>query len=162
MSTPTPRQTQSARKPASRRSRQAPTSTPRSQATVEVRTKTPAPRPMQARTLVYASVGAGDLALSALREATGKVIAITRDPTEIQREMQSLSERLSADVTKMVEGLAQRGEHLLGSIQGSAYTKRAMDQARIARSQAKAAGTSVRKAVDTASVAVKEAASRVG
>jgi hypothetical protein len=158
-------QSEPGRKPPSRRTRRAPSSTPRSQSTVEVRTKAPAaaPRPsIEPRTLVYASVGVGDVALSALREATGKVLTITRDPGEIQREMQSLSERLGSDMTKVFERLAERGEHLLSSIQSSSYSKRAVEQAKVARSQAKAARTSVRKAVDTATVAVKEAASRIG
>lgn len=165
MATENPQQTQSGGKTQPRRARPASSGTARSTSTVEVRTKpvsAPASKPFGPRTLVYASLGAGDVALSALREATEKVVAITRDPSEIQREMQSLSERVGSDVTKAVEGLAERGERLITSIEGSSYTKRALQQARVARTQAKAARTSVRKAVDTASTAVKEAASKIG
>jgi hypothetical protein len=163
MATPTtPKRTQTTRKPEVRRMRQTPSDAPRSQTTVEVRTKTPAPRGLEPRTIMYATVGASELALAAMRDVSGKMIAMTRDPGEIQRDVQSLSERLTADVTKVLGGLAERGEHLVSSIQRSTYTKRALDQARVARSQAKAATTSVRKAVDTATVAVKEAAGRIG
>jgi hypothetical protein len=109
------------------------------------------------RTLAFASVGAGELAFSTVREVSGKVISIVRNP----RELQDVTGKLSIDMTKVVGDLASRGEKLVGSVQRSPYTKRAMDQTKVARSQVKAARTSVRKAVDTTTTAAREAAKKV-
>ena len=126
--------------------------------TVEVRTKPSAkPAQLDPRTIAYAYLGAGELAYVAAREASGKVISIVRNP----RDIQSVSGKLSIDVTKAIGDLAARGEKLVSSVKRSAYTKRAMSQTKIARSQVKAAGTSVRKAVDTTTTAAREAVKRV-
>jgi hypothetical protein len=146
------------------RTRKAPTRkvtarAPHVDATVEVRTKTAAKSAatLDPRTLVFASVGAGDLVYSAVRDMSGKVVTIARAP----HEAQDLAEKLSEDVLKAVEGLAARGEKLVGSIRGSAYTSRAAHQTKVARSQVKAATTSVRKAVDTTTAAAREAVKKV-
>jgi len=139
-------------------SKSAPKTAPQVEATVSVRTK-PSRRSAQIdpRTLAFAYVGAGDLAIAKAREVSGKVIDIVRNP----REVQDLTGKVSLDVTKVVGDLAARGEKLVGRIRGSAYTKRAMSQSKVARSQIKAATTSVRKAVDSATVAAREAVKKV-
>ena len=131
---------------------------PKVETTVQVRTK-PSTRsaPLDPRTLAYASLGAGELAYETVREVSGKVISIVRNP----RDIQNVSGKLTIDVTKMVGDLAARGEKLVSSVKRSAYTKRAMSQTKIARSQVKAASTSVRKAVDTTTTAARQAVKRV-
>lgn len=151
-----------ARKPAQVRKPVAAKAAPKMEATVEVRTKGApkfAPKSVQLdpRTLVFASVGAGDLAFTRVREVSGKVVSIVRNP----REMQDVSGKLSVDVTKVLEDLAARGEKLVGSVRRSSYTKRAIGQTKVARSQVKAASTSVRKAVDTTATAAREAVKKV-
>ncbi len=145
-----------ARSPQARRS--TPKAAPKIQATVDVRTKaTTSSAQLDPRTLAFAYLGVGELAVTAVREASGRVIELVRNP----RGVQDLRGRVTVDVTKFVGDLASRGERLFGSIRSSAYTRRAMDQSKIARSQVKAATTSVRKAVDTATVAAREAVKKV-
>jgi hypothetical protein len=128
------------------------------EATVTVRTKSNGRgMRMDARTLVLASIGAGELAVSTARTASEKVVEMTRNPMG----MQAVADAFATDVTRVIGDLAIRGEKLVSGIQDSAYTKRAMGQTKIARSQVKAAGTSIRKAVDTATVAAREAVKKV-
>ncbi len=147
-----------ARKPQARRPA-TPKAAPHVGATVEVRTKSTSKsaQTLDPRTLAFASVGAGDLAFSAVRGFSDRVITIVRSPSEAQ----GMADKLSVDVFKTVEGLATRGEKLVGSIRGSAYTKRAIDQRKVARAQIKSARTSVRKAVETTTAAAREAVKKV-
>src|SRR5262249_35305254 len=136
-STRTPRSTASTR-PSRARSPQARRSTPKPapkiQATVDVRVKpTSQSAQIDPRTLAFAYLGAGELAVTAVREASGRVIDLVRNP----RGVQDLRGRVSGDVTKFVGDLASRGERLVGSIRSSAYTRRAVDQTKVARSQVK-------------------------
>ena len=133
-------------------------SAPKAEATVTVRTKqsTPATQ-IDARTLAFAWVGASDLTVSTLRGISEQFVKMSRDPKAVQ----NLSEGLAADVIKRIGELAVRGEKVVAGIQDSTYTKRAMGQTQIARSQVKAARTSILKAVDTATVAAREAVKKV-
>ena len=97
---------------------------------------------------VYAPLGAGQLLIEKSKELGVKA----RKVTKVQRK----------DVVKTYREMVVRGEKLAGSIGRSAYTKRAIDQAKTARSQVKAATTSVRKAAGTTAEATKQAAKKVG
>lgn len=87
--------------------------------------------------MLYAAIGAGDLAVSKVRDVR-KIV----DP-EVYSE------------------LVGRGRDLTGRIAKAAPTKRAVDTTRTARSQAKAAATSVRKAVKANATAARSAAGKV-
>jgi hypothetical protein len=149
---PRARKAQTTRRAAARKA------TPEVDVKVDVRTKAPyRGAQLDPRTLAFASIGAGDLAFTTVREVSGKVMSVVRSP----RGLQDVTDQLSIDMTKVVEMLASRGEKLVGSVQRSPYTKRAIDQTKVARSQVKAARTSVRKAVDTTTTAARQAAKTV-
>jgi hypothetical protein len=93
---------------------------------------------------VYAPLGAGQLAVQKTREFAGKAAHVARS----QRKT----------FLKTYSQLAERGEKLVKSIQRSAYTKRATDQMRTARTQVKGAATSIRKAAGSTATAGKAAA----
>jgi hypothetical protein len=147
-----------ARRPRTARVAASAPSAPKAEATVTVRTK-PASSATQidARMLAFAWIGASDLAVSTLRGLSDQFVQMSRDPKAVQ----NLSEGLAADVIKRIGELAARGEKVVAGIQDSAYTKRAMGQTQIAKSQVKAARTSILKAVDTATVAAREAVKKV-
>ena len=147
-----------ARKPQTRRPRPAAKAAPKVQATFEVRTKAKPRQPqLDPRTIAFAYVGAGELAVTKVRSFSGRVVEFVRKP----HDFQEMGEKLATDVTKVVDDLATRGEKVVHEIRSSAYTKRAMEQSKVARSQVKAARTSVRKAVDTATEAAREAVKQV-
>lgn len=87
--------------------------------------------------MLYAVVGAGDAVVDKVKDVR-KVV----DPS-------------------VYAGLVDRGRDLTGRIAKAAPTKRAVDRTRTARSQAKAAATSVRKAVKANATAARSAAEKV-
>ena len=87
--------------------------------------------------MLYAAVGAGDLAVEKVKDVRRIV-----DPS-------------------VYSDLVGRGRDLTGRIAKAAPTKRAVDRTRTARSQAKAAATSVRKAVRANATAARSAAGKV-
>ena len=87
--------------------------------------------------MMYAVIGAGDLAVEKVRDAR-KIV----DPS-------------------VYSDLVGRGRDLTGRIAKAAPTKKAVDRTRTARSQAKAAATSVRKAVRANATAARSAAEKV-
>jgi hypothetical protein len=97
---------------------------------------------------VYAPLGAGQLLIEKTRELTGKAWRGARGGVET--------------VTRTYRDLADRGEKLASGIVRSAYTRRAVDQSKVATRQVKAAATSVRKAVGTTAEATRAAAKKVG
>jgi hypothetical protein len=97
---------------------------------------------------VYVPLGAGQLVVEKTRGFLGKTLAVAQSP------------RQAAE--KTYRDLADRGEKLVRSITRSPYTRAAFNQARTARSQVKAASTSVRKAAGTTATAAKQAVRKVG
>lgn len=89
--------------------------------------------------LVYALVGAGDFAI----EKVKNVSTIDRKKSE-----------------KMYKDFVKRGHKLSTSIKNARPTKQAMEQTKVARSQMKAAATSVRKAVGANAKATRSAAGK--
>lgn len=87
--------------------------------------------------MLYAAIGAGDLALTKVKDVR-KIV----DPA-------------------VYSDLVGRGRDLTGRISKAAPTKRAVERTRTARSQAKAAATSVRKAVRANATAARSAAEKV-
>lgn len=86
---------------------------------------------------LYAVIGAGDLAIERAKDVRRVV-----DP-------------------EMYSDLVARGRDLSGRIAKARPTKKAVEQTRTARSQAKAAATSVRKAVRANATAARSAAGKV-
>jgi len=97
---------------------------------------------------VYAPLGAGQLLVEKTRELAIKAA----DTAKGQRK----------GIAKSYSNLAQRGEKLVSSVRKSAYTRRAVDQMKTARTQVKGATTSVRKAAGGTAQASKAAARKVG
>jgi hypothetical protein len=145
---------------------------------VEVRTKVGARFDMAASTpkaAAYASLGAGQLAFELGRQAletsrrtvgkgietSGKVVSVLLRPSEIPSTLAGSYGKAAGTPGKLFQDLSDRGEKLATSIRGSAYTRRAVDQTKVARSRVKAASTSVRKALETATVAGREAVKKV-
>jgi hypothetical protein len=93
----------------------------------------------KAQELLYAVVGAGDLAVE---------------------KAKGLSDR--DQTTKIYKDLVKRGRTLSTKIKSSGPTKRAIEQTRTARSQAKAAATSATKAVRANSKAARSATAKTG
>ena len=87
--------------------------------------------------MLYAAIGAGDLALAKVKDVRRVV-----DPS-------------------LYSDLVGRGRDLTGRISKAAPTQRAAERTRTARSQAKAAATSVRKAVRANATAARSAAGKV-
>ncbi|HYP23001.1 MAG TPA: hypothetical protein VEV43_05460 [Actinomycetota bacterium] len=87
--------------------------------------------------MLYAAIGAGDLAVEKVKDVRRIV-----DPS-------------------VYGDLVGRGRDLTGRIAKAAPTKRAVDRTKTARSQAKAAATSVRKAVRANATAARSAAEKV-
>jgi hypothetical protein len=104
--------------------------------------------PKRIRESYLATLGAGQLVVEKGRQVSGDVVAYAQGA------------RRSLDGT--LKGLVKRGEKLEKSIRSSAYTKRAIDQSKVARSQVKAATTSVRKAVTSSAQASRAAAGKAG
>jgi hypothetical protein len=87
--------------------------------------------------VLYAVVGAGDFTIEKVKDARRIV-----DPS-------------------LYSDFVARGRDISGRIGKSAPTRRAIDRTRTARSQAKAAATSVRKAVKANATAARSAAGKI-
>lgn len=118
---------------------------------------------MGTKNILFAAVGAGDLALEKVREVDrSKIRQISRQRlSEVQEILESAGAKALTDGATFYKGLVKRGENTLKGVGNSAPYKRAIAQTKTARSQTKAAVTSSRKAAATTVEAVKEAASSV-
>jgi len=97
---------------------------------------------------VYAPLGAGELVVEKTRQLSRKAW------TEAQKQRHKVAESY--------QDLARRGERLATGIRRSASTRRAVEQAKTARSEAKAAVTGIRKTAGATATATKAAAKKVG
>lgn len=143
----------------------------------------PAPKPAErgVRDLVldsaYATIGLTDSAVAVLKSLPVKAAELRGDAPELVKTApKQATERVQAvaaqgkaaavelrtQADQRLGTLAARGREVVGKVQNSAATKRALDQSRIARSQVKAAATSVRKAVGAGVQAADVAADKVG
>lgn len=124
------------------------------------------------RNSAYATVGAGDLAVSVLRDLNKKAAEVRAEAPEHFRaqvdvrqfpaRIEAGVERVRVDATREFDRLSARGRELVESIQRSSTTRKAVDQIGTARSQVKAAATSVTRAGKLATDAVEETAEKVG
>lgn len=126
---------------------------------------------MARKSIVYAAIGAGNLALEAARRTRQRLDVqalrglgkdLPKRVTEVQEDARKAAERILTRGTKQYGQLAKRGETVVRSVRSSATTKRTVSQAKTAKSEAKAAATSTKKAGTAATVeAARNAASKL-
>lgn len=184
-------QRKTARKPAAKPASRGTTTrktAPKSAAKPAPKAVTTAAKPAQERNVknividsAYATVGLTDTAVEVLKslpakaaglreEAPVRVKAVTTQaPKQLTERFQTVTTQgrstvtvLRGQVEQQITSYASRGREVVGKVQNSAATKRAMEQSRIARAQVKAAATSVRKAVGATADAAESAAEKAG
>lgn len=129
------------------------------------------------RTLVtdtaYATLGLTDTAVGLVKslnqraaEAPERVAQLREQAPSIARTLRDQSaanaRKLRTQAASEFDELATRGRTLVGAVRGSRSTRESVDQTQTARSQLKAAATSVGKAARTQTEAVQDAAETVG
>jgi hypothetical protein len=115
---------------------------------------------MDFRKPFYALIGAGEAAIE-----TGKALVDRARGVKPEQVRESLSTSANTSrrwITKRYTSWSKRGERLTTQIGKSPPAKRAATQTKQARSQVKAAATSIRKAVGAQAEAAKTAAKKVG
>lgn len=121
----------------------------------------------------YATVGAGDLAISTARELPQRLVALRNEriaqikkaPTLVKEAPAKLQAELNdgiGTVRDEITSFATRGRKVAKSVSNSKSTKQALSQTETARSQVKGAVTSIRKALEQGQDAVGDAAQRIG
>ena len=106
-----------------------------------------------AKYAVNVALGTGDFVVEKAKELAGNLRQF--DPRTFWSERQQ-------QLFSAYDELAKRGETLRKSITRSAPAKRAIDQTKVARTQVKAASTSVKKAFEAGAETAKTAAKKVG
>ena len=128
------------------------------------------------RTLVrdsaFATLGVGDLAIGVVRNLGEKAaelrteapsaIRTGADPRQISTRLERTLTQVRTDAGTEFQRLSQRGRSLVEQVQRSSSTRRAAEQVGNARSQVKAATTSVSRAARLLGGAAGETVSRVG
>ena len=124
------------------------------------------------RDSAYATLGVGDLAVSVVRNLNQKAAELRAeaprnlktgvDPRELATRLERRAEQIRTGATKEFDRLSDRGRGLLEGVQRSSSTKKAVDQVGVARSQVKAATTSIAKATRFVGRAAEESVEKVG
>jgi hypothetical protein len=114
--------------------------------------------------ILYATIGAGDLAVEKARKArAGFDIAQVRkglpDAKALRSEAVKARKRAVSKGTKVYVDLVKRGEKAVATVRGSTLKERAVSQTKTATTQTKSAVASVRKAAASTVEATKEAVS---
>lgn len=110
----------------------------------------------------YATLGAGDTAVGFARSLNERAVEAPKRLGNLREQAPKTARTVRDQAAKEFDDLANRGRNLVDSVRGSRASRETIDQTRTARSQAKAAATSARKAADAQTDAVEEAAQRVG
>lgn len=117
----------------------------------------------------YATVGFGDSVVAAVRELPGKAPQIRglgdqaeKAVTQLRAEAPKKVSQLRSEATQQLDTFAARGRKVVKALRGSSSTRKALEQTKIARTQVKAAATSVRKAVAANVDAAENAAETTG
>lgn len=121
----------------------------------------------------YATVGLGDTAVGFVRSLNKRAAQTPQRiiglPREAPKAVRTVREQSAANARKLREQAAEefdelttRGRTLVGSVRSNRSTKESVDRARTARSQVKAAVTSVGRAVKTQTEALDDAVDAVG
>lgn len=136
---------------------------------------------MGTKELLYAAIGAGELAVDRARKARESfdlaemrkgLVEIRKDMAGFRSELPKRLQKTTAKVSKtgnravgrgftIYQDLVKRGKATVVGIRNSTPTKRAADQTKAARRQTKAAVGSVKKAATEAVEAAREAASNL-
>lgn len=121
---------------------------------------------MATKNILYAAIGAGDMAREAARKTRDRVdVGFRKDlpkrVTGLQSEARKTVKQLVRKTNKQYDQLATRGQRVVKSVRSSVKTRRAVDQTSNARSQTKAAATSTKKAAAATVEAAKGAASNL-
>ena len=115
----------------------------------------------------YATIGATDAAVAYVRKLSERAEQLRVDLPDLKalRDRDELSASLrefGSTVEERFEALAGRGREVVESLQRNRPTQAAAQRADVARSQVKAAATSVAKAGEATGAAVQEGAASVG
>lgn len=114
------------------------------------------------RTGGYVTIGATDAVVAHLRRLSERASEVRPDVDLRPQALTSSLRELGADVGDRVELLEGRGREVVGTLQRSAPARVASARTRVARSQVKATGTTVRRAADAGEQVVEEAVETVG
>ncbi|MFG1920539.1 hypothetical protein [Cryptosporangium sp. NPDC048952] len=104
---------------------------------------------------LYSAVGVADYAVSQIR-------ALPRYQGVVVEALQKLPQQLRTQLTSTYSEFADRGEKVVSSIRKDPATQEAVEQAKTAKSQVKAARTSVRKAAADTGSATEKAGDKIG
>ncbi|MEE8600486.1 hypothetical protein [Euzebya tangerina] len=125
----------------------------------------------------YAYVGAGDLAVSVVRDLPGRLESLRKDqaalvkdaPAKAQTFVKDAPSKLQAEINAQLDSVrgevdtyATRGRKLVDGVTEAPATKRVLDQTEAARTQVKGAVTSVRKVVEQGREAAQKAVGTIG
>lgn len=121
----------------------------------------------------YATLGLGDTAVGFVRslnqravEAPKRIVGLRREAPKAVRTLREQSaanaRKLREQATEEFDELSTRGRTVVGSVKGSRTTREGVDRTRTAKSQVKAAVTSVGRAVKTQAEVLEDAADTVG
>lgn len=124
------------------------------------------------RESAYATLGAGDLAVSVVRNLGEKAAQLRAeaprtirtgvDPREVGARLERRLDRVRSGATVELDRLSRRGRTLVEGLQHSSTTRKAAEQVGNARSQVKAATTSVGRAARFVGHAAGDTAASVG
>lgn len=107
----------------------------------------------------YVAVGLGDTAVAFARTLPTKVTELTNEgPRKVEINLTTLRSRTEREF----DTLAERGRNIVKTAQRNGSTKQALDSTRVARSQVKAASTSIRKAMFAGANAVETTVESAG
>lgn len=122
---------------------------------------------MAAKQILYAAIGAGDLAVEKARKA--RALDVTKVTSELGaglKELRGLAEKAGraafVETAAGYKRLAKRGRKRMTSTRTSPPAKRAAAQVKSARSQTKTAADSLRKAAAATVEATRDVASEAG
>jgi hypothetical protein len=115
---------------------------------------------MDFRRPFFALIGAGDAALQAGKSLVNKARGVK--PQEVRQRLTASADTSRRWVTKRYTVWAKRGQRLTNQVGNSVPAKRAAEQTKRARSQVKAAATTVRKAVGGQEDGAKSVAKKAG
>jgi hypothetical protein len=129
----------------------------------------------------YAALGVGDSAVEVLRGVPGRVERLRKGaPRTVETRVKDVEQRVKSlwaetpeELKARVEGMrrsagkefdtyARRGRSVVRSVTSNKAAQRAAEQTKVARTQVKAATTSVRKALGQSVEAAETAADRIG
>lgn len=117
----------------------------------------------------YALIGVGDAGIELLRRTPDQAAKLADAPKAARDlvvgapgQLAGQLDRVRSSLASELDAYAGRGRKVVDGIATSAPTKRAVGQAKTARTQVRAATTSVRKAADAGAEAVDKATDKVG